>query len=171
MFCLVSPLYVFFGDVVGHIGFVEYNVMVFDEPFYSASMDSIRTFASFLLLQSIFSIVCTIFLYFWADEGKTLKPYAGIVFGGLAASVACMGILYGCYHLLQMEVRSLAVNFSHETSAGKIVFSGSNVIRQPADIILSNHLLLPALASSIILFVYAYTKHSSERVEKSEASA
>ncbi|MEM3576650.1 MAG: hypothetical protein QXQ07_06525 [Thermoproteota archaeon] len=168
---LIYPLYIFKGDLNGYVGFIGYDLIAFGEQFYSASLDSVKNFTFFLLLQTVFNIVCTLIFYYRIVKGDVSKSYAGIIFGGLSATVVGLGILYGCYYIMQAEVKLLMANFSHETSAGKIVFSGTHVLQQPANLILSNYVLFPAIAFSIALFLYAYARHFDEHETRAKASA
>jgi len=61
------------------------------------------------------------------------------------------GILYGCAHIVFEETKSLLADFSHETSAGKIVFPKTMCYPQPAYFLVSNFIPL-ALA-----IIYAIT--------------
>ncbi|MEM3753917.1 MAG: hypothetical protein QW778_04945, partial [Candidatus Micrarchaeaceae archaeon] len=56
-FVLISPLYIFKGDINGYVGFIGYDLIAFGEQFYSASLDSVKNFTFFLLLQTVFNIV------------------------------------------------------------------------------------------------------------------
>ena len=146
----VAPLYVFDGNVRGYVSIASYDLTVFGEKYYSLSLEAVKPFSYLLIVQAVANIAAST-AYSIKMFSRKVDVWRGVAFGAMLSMLVGAGILYGCTHIVSEETKSLLADFSHETSAGKIVFPKTMCYPQPAYFLVSNFIPL-ALA-----IIYAIT--------------
>jgi hypothetical protein len=147
----VLPLYIFDGNVDGYVSLISYDIKVFGEQYYSLSLDAIKSLSYIILVQAALNIIVVTVCYDRVFSDKNVETWKGIAFGTMLSMFIWFGVLYGCTYIASEEIKSLLADFSHETSAGKIVFPKTMYYPQPAYFLVSNFI---PLAFSIL---YAIT--------------
>jgi len=147
----VAPLYVFDGNVRGYVSIASYDLTVFGEKYYSLSLEAVKPFAYLLIAQAGLNIIAIAVSGAKTFFGRKSVVWKAVAFGAMLSMLVGAGILYGCAHIVSEETKPLLADFSHETSAGKIVFPKTMCYPQPAYFLVSNFIPL-ALA-----IIYAIT--------------
>jgi hypothetical protein len=147
----VLPLYIFDGNVRGYVSLASYDLTVFGEKYYSLSLEAVKPFAYLLIAQAGLNIIAIAVSGAKTFFGRKSVVWKAVAFGAMLSTLVGVGILYGCAHIVSEETKPLLADFSHETSAGKIVFPKTMCYPQPAYFLVSNFIPL-ALA-----IIYAIT--------------
>jgi len=131
----IFPIYVFKGNVEGYVGLHSYNLTVFGKEYYSMSLDAVKLFSIPLILQAALNVFALILCYAKTVSGESESVWRKIAYGMMLSTFIWLGILYGCTHIVLEETKTLLADFSHETSAGKIVFEKTLAHPLPAHFI------------------------------------
>jgi hypothetical protein len=124
---LTTPIYILRGDVSGHIGFTGYYLEAFGERLRSPMLDSLRIYtAPIYISSSVALITSALSIAKYMRRGFSIYMLA-LLQGSAGILVISIGVLVALSQIVERVLAVVASSYSHETSAGRIIYGGTEV--------------------------------------------
>ncbi len=156
LLALLTPMLVLKGDVEGYIGLSGYSLRAFGGEVRLPIAESISLYTAPLYASSIACAALSIIAI--AKPGRA----EWLVFGASSIAVASAGILRGVSQVLQRIASMVSANYSHQTSAGVIIFEGTITVHGPAYIAMQIAIIAPYIAIALALIPTLVTLYLSQ---------
>ncbi len=125
---LTTPLYILRGDANGYIGFTGYYIEVFGERLRSPMLDSLRIYTAVIYISSSVALITSVLSIakYMRRRGFSIRMLA-MLLGSAGILVISIGILAALSQIVERVLAVVASSYSHETSAGRIIYAGTEV--------------------------------------------
>jgi hypothetical protein len=125
---LTTPIYILRGDVSGYIGFTGYYLKAFGERLRSPMLDSLRIYTASIYISSSVALITSALSIakYMRRRGFSIHMLA-MLQGSVGILVISIGILAALSQIVERVSAVVASSYSHESSAGKIIYAGTEV--------------------------------------------
>jgi hypothetical protein len=125
---LTTPLYILRGDVSGYIGFTGYYLEAFGERLRSPMLDSLRIYTAPIFISSSVALITSALSIAMYIRRRGFSIYMlAMLQGSAGILVISIGILAALSQIVERVLAVVASSYSHESSAGKIIYGGTEV--------------------------------------------
>jgi hypothetical protein len=125
---LTTPLYILRGDANGYIGFAGYYLEAFGERLRSPMLDSLRIYTAPIYISSSVALITSALSItrYMRRRGFSIYMLA-MLLGSAGILIISVGILAALSQIVERVLAVVASSYSHETSAGRIIYGGTEV--------------------------------------------
>jgi hypothetical protein len=124
---LTTPLYILRGDANGYIGFTGYYLEAFGERLRSPMLDSLRIYTAPIYISSFVALITSaLSITKYIRRGFSIHMLA-MLQGSAGILIISIGILAALSQIVERVSAVVASSYSHESSAGKIIYAGTEV--------------------------------------------
>jgi hypothetical protein len=125
---LTTPIYILRGDANGYIGFTGYHLEAFGERLRSPMLDSLRIYTAPIYISSSVALITSALSIakYMRRRGFSIHMLA-MLQGSAGILIISIGILAALSQIVEGVLAVVASSYSHETSAGRIIYGGTEV--------------------------------------------
>jgi len=125
---LSTPIYILRGDVSGYIGFTGYYLEAFGERLRSPMLDSLRIYTAPIYISSSVALITSALSIakYMRRRGFSIHMLA-MLQGSAGILVISIGILAALSQIVERVLAVVSSSYSHETTAGRIIYAGTEV--------------------------------------------
>jgi len=124
---LSTPIYILRGDASGYIGFTGYYLEAFGERLRSPMLDSLRIYTAPIYISSSVALITSALSIAMYLRGRFSIHMLAMLQGSSGILVISIGILAALSQIVERVLAVVASSYSHESSAGRIIYAGTEV--------------------------------------------
>lgn len=117
---LLTPIYIFAGDVEGYIALSSYSLRGFGNEITSPLLVSAMLYTAPIYVSAVFALISSII--------SILRGSPWLLLSASGVIVMSTGILRGALYILGIVASAVSKDLSHQTAAGRIIFQGTEVL-------------------------------------------
>lgn len=149
---LLTPIYIFRGDIDGYLSLSGYSLFGFGNEIRSQMAESAMLYTAPIYASALFALASSLL--------SILRGSPWLLLSASGIAVMSTGILRGVLYILGLVASAVSKDPSHQTAAGRIIFQGTEVYIGTGYIASQIALVTPyvSLALAVIITFFALKK-------------